>query len=260
MTEAFHEHLGQVTRHHTGALVDAIVEERRRGLAGPAEDNPWWHYAGPDCAEFVISTHWSADRVTISMVAGNGSGTGRMTPLCSAFETVCFRTGTTISFTDVTNTGMADILRQRGFMEMAADAPTMILPMPDLRAAYWHITHKDNAEVILREGFAGGWGDNGFGVYLFNNFEAAQDYRNRGGWQEDDPDNLVILEIVAPADSVVPIEIDPAWPNPEDYENVVLHPLEDVVDDDDRWRPAIWCDDLDVRAPACSDEPMPVFD
>lgn len=239
MTQAFHDNLPHVTRIYTGALVDAVVEERRIGLGDPQSDCPWWHYAGPDCAAFVISTLWDDHSVMIPTIAGNGCGTGRMTPLCNALEAVCGPARTEIVFTQVTNTGMADVLRQRGFIEEMAETPNMHLPMPDLRQALWHVTHRDHAAVILKEGLAGGWGDDGFGVYLFDDLTAAEDYRAGGGWQDADPDDLVILEILAPRSDIIPVEVNPAWPNPEDYVSVVMRPLEDMADDDDRWRPAI---------------------
>lgn len=85
----------------------------------------------------------------------------------------------------------------------------------------WHVTHKDNTDAILKDGFEANWGDDGFGVYFFDDLTAAEDYAHDGGWDgELDPDDAVILE--AETEEAYPIEVNPEWPNPEDYEAVYV--------------------------------------
>ncbi|MCE6959227.1 hypothetical protein LAZ40_09200 [Cereibacter sphaeroides] len=108
----------------------------------------------------------------------------------------------------------------------------------------WHVTSPDAAAAILEEGFLGGWGDAGFGVYLFADLGAAEDYAADGGW-DGSLTEAVILEIeaeLAEIDIVIP---DPGWPNPEDYEHVRWHPMD--PDEDETWPPArrILPDDTD---------------
>lgn len=85
----------------------------------------------------------------------------------------------------------------------------------------WHVTHIDNLEPIFSEGFEANWGDDGFGVYLFNDLSAAEDYAHNGGWDGSlSTSDAVILEVVT--DEALPIEVNPEWPNPEDYEAVYV--------------------------------------
>ena len=83
--------------------------------------------------------------------------------------------------------------------------------------AYYHVTDPDEAREILREGFLPGWGDVGFGVYLWGSLTSARRYAKKGGWDKKlgDP---VILMVGSP--EIRPIhdhEVHPDWPNPEDY-------------------------------------------
>ena len=99
----------------------------------------------------------------------------------------------------------------------------------------WHVTGPEAAEAILDEGFAGGWGDDGFGVYLFSSLPAARVYAAEGGWDAG-LEAPVLLEVEAEADEVCPILPDPAWPNPEDYVHVLVHPM-DPDAEEARWSP-----------------------
>jgi hypothetical protein len=93
----------------------------------------------------------------------------------------------------------------------------------------FHATSKAAAASILREGFAGGWGDAGFGVYFFDNLPDAVDYARRGGW-DGELRSLVVIEACVDRGLVQRIEPDPGWPNPEDYETVRYVEM----DDDDK--------------------------
>ncbi len=87
----------------------------------------------------------------------------------------------------------------------------------------WHVTHKDNLASILADGFEAGWGDNGFGVYFFNDLSAASDYAYTGGWDgELSIDDAVLIEAECDDNDPFPVEIQPDWPNPEDYDAVYV--------------------------------------
>ncbi|MFX4300329.1 hypothetical protein [Pseudosulfitobacter pseudonitzschiae] len=98
---------------------------------------------------------------------------------------------------------------------------------------YYHVTSRENVEPILKEGLFPGWGDLGFGVYLFNDVMAALDYAGRSGW-DGELVSPVVLEISASADDVEPVIPHPDWPDPETYENVVWYPAEEA---DLAWHP-----------------------
>lgn len=105
-----------------------------------------------------------------------------------------------------------------------------------MNSTLYHVTSRANAMAILREGFEGGYGDAGFGVYLYNCEQAAQDYLANGGWDGSLPDDAVILEVEAPESEIDVVIPDPAWPNPQDYEQVCWVPM-DEYDEDARWKP-----------------------
>lgn len=100
---------------------------------------------------------------------------------------------------------------------------------------YWHVTSAANAAAILEEGFEGGYGDDGFGVYLFSDLGAAEDYAAENGWDRSlvDP---VLLEVRCDPRLIWDIDIQPDWPNPEDYEFVHRFPMRE---DDQNWKPSI---------------------
>lgn len=58
----------------------------------------------------------------------------------------------------------------------------------------YHVTERVDASGILANGFVGGWGDWGFGVYLFDNLTSARRYAAQGGWDHrlKDPVTLVV--------------------------------------------------------------------
>ena len=99
---------------------------------------------------------------------------------------------------------------------------------------FYHVTDRENVEPILRDGLLGGWGDDGFGIYLYSDLYDARSYAAGNGWDGDLQDP-VILEIEADNGEVYPITVDPGWPNPEDYENV--HVREMDPDDAGAWKP-----------------------
>lgn len=102
---------------------------------------------------------------------------------------------------------------------------------------FYHATSRTNALQILAQGFEGGWGDAGFGVYTFDRLSAAEAYIADGGWDGElvDP---VILQVTADEAELDYIDCDPAWPNPEDYDAVRWHPMDPDVQGA-RWQPEI---------------------
>jgi hypothetical protein len=99
----------------------------------------------------------------------------------------------------------------------------------------FHVTERETAALILKEGFLGGWGDVGFGVYFWTNETVCRAYAKHGGWDGlmTDP---VVLEVHDP--SLIPIDLSslPSGWNPELYASMLWRPMEG--DDPDRfWRP-----------------------
>lgn len=105
---------------------------------------------------------------------------------------------------------------------MAKKDPTVIL---------WHTTSPEAAQDITQEGFQGGWGDVGFGVYLYDNMADAVAYGERGGWDSKLP-QFAVLEVEVPYSIVEGIDPHPDWPNPEDYQTVRFVPMDEDHEDD----------------------------
>lgn len=101
----------------------------------------------------------------------------------------------------------------------------------------FHVTTPVGSEEILKEGFRPGWGDAGLGVYFYDNLEDAIAYGRRGGWDKSLKEYKVIQAEV-PAAELARIEVNPEWPNPEDYESVIWAPADEDkdIDDDDQIR------------------------
>lgn len=105
---------------------------------------------------------------------------------------------------------------------------------------YYHVTSLEDAQSILKEGFEGGWGDIGYGVYLFDDLFAAENYAHDGGWDgrlETTQTVIIAIKLEDRSDEVSWVIPDPEWPNPEDYEHVLFHPMKE--DDSLRWRPTM---------------------
>lgn len=100
---------------------------------------------------------------------------------------------------------------------------------------FYHGTERVNTPDILSNGFIGGWGDAGFGVYLFDNPFDAQQYAAKGGW-DGELEQPVILKIQADDVERVPV-LSSEW-DAQLYENMWWHDMEDQQDEDDpRWIP-----------------------
>jgi hypothetical protein len=78
----------------------------------------------------------------------------------------------------------------------------------------YHVTSPEGARAILREGFAPGWGDAGYGVYFFSDLGTAEAYAKSGGWDHSLGKAVIVEADVREAEKVVP---HPEWPDPENY-------------------------------------------
>lgn len=101
---------------------------------------------------------------------------------------------------------------------------------------FYHVTEAENVASILTDGFRPDWGDDGFGVYLFNNPFSAGIYAAKGGWDGalKDP---VILYVDCPNEVAETIIPNPEWPNPDDYLSILIYRVDEDLDPND---PAIW--------------------
>ena len=110
----------------------------------------------------------------------------------------------------------------------------------------FHVTERESAALILEEGFLGGWGDVGFGVYLWTDETVARAYAKNGGWDGliEDP---VILVVEDPGlQPINPWDIHPDW-DPKPYMSMLWRPL-DEDDPETFWRPERM-DPLDLSGP-----------
>lgn len=98
----------------------------------------------------------------------------------------------------------------------------------------YHATERAYAQDIVANGFLGGWGDAGFGVYFYDNVHDAVAYAQAGGWDNTLVDPVILrVDVTGAVERVVP---HPAWPNPEKYEVIWVHEM-DQEDEDVYWRP-----------------------
>jgi hypothetical protein len=94
---------------------------------------------------------------------------------------------------------------------------------------FYHVTDREHARDIIENGFLGGWGDVGFGVYLYDNMSEASAYAERGGWDEGLVDPVILEVSTTDVEKVIP---HPDWDEGK-YFNMYWHEMEE----DDRWRP-----------------------
>lgn len=98
--------------------------------------------------------------------------------------------------------------------------------------SYYHVTERSALADILSNGFLGGYGDAGFGVYFYDNLYDAIEYSRKGGWDGNLHDPVIIL---VSDRSIEKVPIDPSWDITE-YENMYWHPMDDD-DDENAWLP-----------------------
>jgi hypothetical protein len=103
---------------------------------------------------------------------------------------------------------------------------------------YFHVAEQSDAQQIMLDGFEGGWGDVGFGVYMYGTLASAQQYASQGGW-DGRLKHPCILELRSNEPALVTPE--PSWPNPEDYCDVYWHEMDEDREDPPgtNWKPEI---------------------
>lgn len=97
---------------------------------------------------------------------------------------------------------------------------------------YYHVTERTDAALIMEEGFQGGWGDVGLGVYVYASRIEAESYAKKGGWDGRLRDPVLLLIEDATLERVMP-QAD--WPA-EKYENMYWKDMEDG-DEEAFWKP-----------------------
>lgn len=97
----------------------------------------------------------------------------------------------------------------------------------------YHVTDRSRVASILRNGFQGGHGDIGFGVYFWTDFGRADEFATAGGWDGglSDP---VIIQVSDPEIEALPF-INPEWDS-ELYNDMAWKPM-DEDDDEAFWKP-----------------------
>lgn len=101
----------------------------------------------------------------------------------------------------------------------------------------FHVTERDAAEAILKEGFIGGHGDVGFGVYFYGCLASARAYARRGGWDGRLRDPVILL---ATDPSIAPIEahlLHPSW-NAATYADMLWKEIDEDEQGDTPWMPS----------------------
>lgn len=101
-----------------------------------------------------------------------------------------------------------------------------------LTSRYFHVTEREDAADILENGFLGGWGDVGFGIYAYGSCDLAEDYAAKGGWDGRLKDPVILMIEDPSFESVIP---HPTW-DVALYEQMVWRSLEDQ-DEDEYWKP-----------------------
>lgn len=99
----------------------------------------------------------------------------------------------------------------------------------------FHVTEREAATLILEEGFLGGWGDVGFGVYCWNCETIARSYAKTSGWDGLLTDPVVLVVEDASLRPIDPRDIHPDW-DPKPYLMMLWRPM-DKDDPDALWRP-----------------------
>jgi hypothetical protein len=99
----------------------------------------------------------------------------------------------------------------------------------------FHVTERGTAALILEEGFLGGWGDVGFGVYFWTDETVCRAYAKHGGWDGLMTDPVVLVVENETLQPISPWELHPDW-DPKPYMSMLWRPM-DEDDPDATWRP-----------------------
>jgi len=98
---------------------------------------------------------------------------------------------------------------------------------------YYHVTDRASADSILKNGFEGGWGDLGYGVYLWNGLDTAEDYAAKGGWDHALKDSVILAVSDPQIEEISGADLDPSW-DPAQYAEMYWHPMEEGSGN---WKP-----------------------
>ena len=81
----------------------------------------------------------------------------------------------------------------------------------EYQTEYFHVTDASSVSDIQKNGFRPGWGDVGYGVYLYGTLTSAQRFARRGGWDKS-LKKPVILEIEdSRVRKIESHELDSSW-------------------------------------------------
>lgn len=103
-------------------------------------------------------------------------------------------------------------------------------------SVFYHVTEREHALAILKEGFQGGWGDLGFGVYFYGTITSARAYARRGGWDGELEDPVILQVADASIAQIDASALDPSW-DAEDYADMAWRKMDDNAEDAS-WRPS----------------------
>ena len=98
--------------------------------------------------------------------------------------------------------------------------------------SYYHVTERDYVPDIVENGFLGGWGDVGFGVYFYGNLGEARGYLSKGGWDGKLEDPVIL--VVQDGEIEKMDDLDPEWDEAK-YADMWWKPMD--ADSDVRWKP-----------------------
>ena len=113
----------------------------------------------------------------------------------------------------------------------------------------FHVTERESAALILEEGFLGGWGDVGFGVYFWTDETVCRAYAKHGGWDGLLTDPVILVVEDASLRPIEACDIHQDW-DPKPYMSMLWRPL-DEDDPETFWRP----DRMDLLDPSGPQEP-----
>ena len=101
--------------------------------------------------------------------------------------------------------------------------------------AFYHVTEREYADDIVNNGFMGGWGDVGFGVYFYGTPYSAIDYAKENGWDGSLADPVIIGVKDPKIQKISGFDLHPSW-DPEKYADMFWYSM-DEEDEERRWRP-----------------------
>ena len=118
MDDDYSANLSSAKRVHMGTLNSALQREWKEAQPALALGDAfecWWAYNGRQVRPFVACTVFEPGRLTVSVIAGQGQGTGRMKAICDAMDRLAFEERLTLRFESVYNDGLHGHLLRRGY-------------------------------------------------------------------------------------------------------------------------------------------------